>query len=178
MSVWQFESSGILNILKFEIHWTLYWDIWTGPYTPTNKCSILSLAPRLCIQVSIPRPILTYCKLRVRAWDYPLPLTGFRIRVRDYSLPLTRFRFRDWDESWSEILGVSSPRQETREILCHRLNTFIFTMENLWLDLYRNINHYAKTNFFHTCRKAAIMYLTHMRAYKGLIWSPDIQFEP
>ena len=46
---------------------------------------------------------------------------------------------------------------------CTLLNTFMFAMENLWLDLYRNIHHYAKTNFFHTRGKAAIMYLTHMR---------------
>ena len=46
-------------------------------------------------------------------------------------------------------------------------------MENLWLDLYRHIHHNAKTNSFHTrcIGKAGIMYLTHMRAYKGLIWS-------
>ena len=65
-------------------------------------------------------------------------------------------------------------RSTTTIEVCYRPNTFIFAMENLWLDLYRNIHHYAKTNFFHTrcIGKAAIMYLTHMRAYKGLIWSP------
>ena len=38
---------------------------------------------------------------------------------------------------------------------------------------------HLETTFFHArCNgKAAIMYLTHMRAYKGLIWSPDIPFE-
>ena len=41
----------------------------------------------------------------------------FRVRVRDYSRPLAQFRVRDWDESWAERLGVSSPRRETREIL-------------------------------------------------------------
>ena len=43
----------------------------------------------------------------------------FRVRVRDYSRPLAQFRVRDWDESWAERLGVSSPRRETREILLH-----------------------------------------------------------
>ena len=38
--------------------------------------------------------------------------------------------------------------------VCYSLNTFIFAMDNLRLDLYGNINHYAKTNFFHTCCRA------------------------
>ena len=60
-------------------------------------------------------------------------------------------------------------RSTTTIEVYYSLNTFVFAMDNLQLDLNGNINHYAKTNFFHTRGKAAIMYLTHMRAYNGLI---------
>ena len=78
--------------------------------------------------------------------------------------------------SWGRgrIICVTLHRSTTTIDVCYRLNTFIFAMENLWLDLYRNVHHYAETTFFHTCcmGKVAIIYLTHTRAYKGLIWSP------
>ena len=45
-------------------------------------------------------------------------------------------------------------RSTTTIEVCYSLNTFIFAMDNLRLDLYGNINHYAKTNFFHTCCRA------------------------
>ena len=74
--------------------------------------------------------------------------------------------------SWGRAVGNCRPhahRSTTTMKVCHRLNTFIFAMENL---IYTETSIIMqKTNFFHTGGKAAIMYLTHMRAYKaGLIF--------
>ena len=61
--------------------------------------------------------------------------------------------------------SVCVHRSTTTIEVCYRQDSFIFAMENLWLDLYGNINHFAKTNFFsHTLHgkdRHSIMYLTH-----------------
>ena len=59
--------------------------------------------------------------------------------------------------SWGGIICVAfihAHCSTTTIEVCYSLNTFIFAMDNLRLDLYGNINHYAKTNFFRTCCRA------------------------
>ena len=91
--------------------------------------------------------------------------------VAKYDPNLAKFGLTDLSYPWNSLIFIQNPSNGIKRTflyaeflripygpsewrVCYRLNTLIFAMENLRLDLYGNINHYAKTNFFRTCCRA------------------------